>query len=103
MLSPCLSSLKAFIMVWTQSFLLSLLPGLPPSVSPCVSTHLLLGSRLYIMQTPLSIIYLHMYHSCFQPFIIHQLLEASLKSRTLPSGLRLSSLLSPAGRTKTPK
>lgn len=46
---------------------------LSPPIHLYVSTHLLLGSRLYIMGAPLSIIYLHMYHSCLQPSIIHHL------------------------------
>lgn len=60
-------------------------PGKVPWLPPCIlslklslSIYVYLhfyysGIRLYIMQTPLSIIYLHMYHSCFQPSIIHHL------------------------------
>lgn len=75
------SCLPAYIMsmhlslILDQSFLLCLCL-LPVKLSPSIYMYLqiyYLGCRLYIMQAPLSIIYLHMYHSCFQPCIIHHL------------------------------
>lgn len=59
------------------------------------------GSRLYIMRAPLSIIYLHMYHSYSRPSIIHHLsccLFDVLHSAI--GGLTLSGLLSPAPENK---
>lgn len=92
-------------MVWTQSMsVLSLpLPSPPPSLSPCVAAHLLPGSRPYIMQTLLSIIYLHMYHSCFQPSIIHQLLEASFEVPHFATGVKAVKPAFPSQENKDTK
>lgn len=75
-LSPRLSSINASV---TDPG--SVLPAAPVSVvSATVSLHpsiciytSITHSHLYIMGAPLSIIYLHMYHSCLQPSIIHHL------------------------------
>lgn len=47
--------------------------NLSPSINLYVSTHLLLQPLPIHHAAPLSIIYLHMYHSCSQPSIIHHL------------------------------